>query len=134
MAYNENLAERIRSSFRRRRRTFEEKAMMGGLCFMVDDKMCVGVADDRLMVRLDPAIKADAMKRAGCGPMAFTGRPLKAFVFVSPEGWEAGDGLDYWLSLALEFNPRAKSSKKKPAKTGAVAPGRKYRAPRRGSA
>lgn len=133
MAYNENLAERIRGSFRRRRRIFVEKQMMGGLCYMVDDKMCVGVTDDRLMVRLDPAIKADAMKRAGCGPMAFTGRPLKAFVFVSPDGWEAGDGLDYWLSLALDFNPRAKSSKKRPSTIGTAAPGRKYRTSRRGS-
>ncbi|HEY8994172.1 MAG TPA: TfoX/Sxy family protein [Lacunisphaera sp.] len=132
MAYNEDLAERIRRSFRRRRRTFVEKRMMGGLCYMVDDKMCVGVTDDRLMVRLDPAVKAEAMKRAGCGPMAFTGRPLKAFVFVSPDGWESGDGLDYWLSLALEFNPRAQSSKKRPAKTPAAAPGRKYRVSRHG--
>jgi TfoX/Sxy family transcriptional regulator of competence genes len=131
MAYNEDLAARIRASFRRRRRTFEEKQMMGGLCYMVDGKMCVGVSDDLLMVRLDPAIQADALKREGCARMDFTGRPMKAFVFVSPEGWEGGDGLDYWISLALEFNPRAKSSKKRPPKAGTSAPGRKYRTPRR---
>lgn len=130
MAYNENLAERIRASFRRRRRVFEEKQMMGGLCFMVAEKMCVGVSADRLMVRLDPAIKADALKREGCAQMDFTGRPMKAFVFVSPEGWEAGDGLDYWLSLALEFNPRAKSAKRRATKSGGGAVGRKYRTTR----
>jgi TfoX/Sxy family transcriptional regulator of competence genes len=128
VAYNEDLAERIRAGFRRRRRTFEEKRMMGGLCYMVDDKMCVGVIDDRLMARIDPAVKAAAMKRPGCGPMAFTGRPLKAFVFVTPDGWESGDGLDYWLALALDFNPRVQSSKKRTPKTVDRAPGRKYRA------
>jgi hypothetical protein len=62
--------------------------------------------------------------------MDFTGRPMKAFVFVSPEGWEAGDGLDYWISLALEFNPKAKASRKRPAKIKRGAPGRKYRTSR----
>ena len=86
MAYDEGLAERVREGFQSRGVLFEEKRMMGGLCFMVNDKMCVGVIDDRLMVRLDPAIEADALKRQGCVPMDFTGRPMRGFVFVEAEG------------------------------------------------
>lgn len=80
---------------------------------MVHDKMCVGVTDDRLMVRLDPASVPAALRRRGCTPMTFTGRPLRSFVFVLPEGWTAPKDLEAWLGQALEFNPRAKSSKKK---------------------
>jgi len=115
MAYNEYLAERVRAYFSRRRLSVEEKRMMGGLCFMVRDKMCVGVdKDDRLMVRLDPAIEAEALRRPGAAPMDFTGRPLRGYVFVSAEGWEKSADLHAWLALALDFNPRAKAAKKKP--------------------
>lgn len=80
---------------------------------MVDDKMCVGVIQNELMARIDPAEYAQALKRAGCREMNFTGKPMKGFVFVDPDGTDADDDLDYWAELALEFNPRAVSSKKK---------------------
>ncbi len=113
MAYDEQLAERVRRSFKKARARFEEKRMMGGLCFMVDGKMCVGVEKARLMVRLDPAGYDDALKRKGCVPMDFTGRPMRGFVFVQPEGWATDAELETWLQLALEYNPKAKSSKSK---------------------
>ncbi|HWA24806.1 MAG TPA: TfoX/Sxy family protein [Lacunisphaera sp.] len=113
MAYNEYLAERVRAELKRHRVPLEEKAMMGGLCFMVRGKMCVGVDKDRLMVRLDPAVEAEALARPGAAPMDFTGRPLRGFVFVSAEGWERTADLAAWLALALDYNPRAKASKKK---------------------
>jgi TfoX/Sxy family transcriptional regulator of competence genes len=120
MAYNEQLAERIRRSFRRQSVSFEEKRMMGGLCFMVNGKMCVGVDKDRLMARIDPAVYETVLHRNGCGPMDITGRPLRGFVFVEPAAIAADSDLAEWLKLALEFNPRAKSSKsvsKAPIKT-----------------
>jgi TfoX/Sxy family transcriptional regulator of competence genes len=116
MAYNEQLAARIRDYLTALRLPVEEKRMMGGLCFMVRDKMCVGVTDDRLMVRLDPETMSEALARRGCTPMDFTGRALRSFVFVSPEGWTAKKDFDGWLTRALEFNPRAKSSKKRAKK------------------
>jgi hypothetical protein len=79
--------------------------------------MCVGVEKERLMVRLDPDIYDDALGRRGCAPMDFTGRPMRGFVFVDQEGIDTAPDLAYWLDLALDFNPRAvssKSSKKKP--------------------
>jgi TfoX/Sxy family transcriptional regulator of competence genes len=120
MAYNEKLAERIRDYLSARRLPTEEKRMMGGLCFMVRDKMCVGVDKDRMMVRIDPTTMAEALARRGCTPMDFTGRPLKSFVFVSRDGWESAADFNTWLALALEFNPRAKSSKKSSKKATAV--------------
>jgi hypothetical protein len=107
----------VRRIFNQRNVAFEEKRMMGGLCFMVDGKMCIGVEKERLMVRLDPDIYDDALGRRGCAPMDFTGRPMRGFVFVSEEGMDTEHDLTYWLDLALDFNPRAvssKSSKKKP--------------------
>ena len=87
--------------------------MMGGLCFLVDDKMCVGVEKERLMVRLDPEIYEQVLKRKGCVPMDFTGRPTRGFVFVKADGYSADGDLAMWLDLALKFNLRAKSSKKR---------------------
>jgi TfoX/Sxy family transcriptional regulator of competence genes len=115
MPYDTILADRVTDVFTARRVPFETKAMMGGLCFMVRGKMCVGVTKDRLMVRLDPAVEAAALARPGCQPMDFTGRPMKGYVFVRPEGCETEAQLRHWLDLALDFNPRAKASKKRRA-------------------
>jgi len=113
MAYDEYLADRVRASLSRRAIPFDEKRMMGGLCFMVAGKMCLGIVDCRLMVRLDPEIYDGALRKPGCAPMDFTGRPMRGFVFVWPEGHETNSQFESWVQLALEFNPRAKSSKTK---------------------
>jgi TfoX/Sxy family transcriptional regulator of competence genes len=113
MAYDEQLAVRVRRGFGRRKVPFEEKRMMGGLCFLVDAKMCVGVEKNRLMARLDPEIYDAALRRKGCVPMDFTGRPMRGFEFVNPTGLATDSELDDWLKLALEFNPKAKASRKK---------------------
>jgi hypothetical protein len=113
MAYDEQLAERVRHGFGQRKVRFEEKRMMGGLCFMVKSKMCVGVSKDRLMARIDPETYDAALRRKGCVPMDFTGRPMRGFVFVNPAGLATDGELDGWLKLALDFNPRATSSKKR---------------------
>ena len=115
MAYDEQLAGRIRRGFTQAQARFEEKRMMGGLCFLVGGKMCVGVDQSRLMARIDPEIYESALRRKGCVPMDFTGRPMRGFVFVHPAGLATDDELAGWLKLALEFNPKAKASKKKPA-------------------
>ncbi len=115
MAYDEQLAARVRSGFSTARVRFEEKRMMGGLCFLVDGKMCVGVEKNRLMARINPEVYDAALRRKGCVPMDFTGRPMRGFVFVNPAGLGTDGELSDWLKLALEFNPKAKSSKKKAA-------------------
>jgi TfoX/Sxy family transcriptional regulator of competence genes len=113
MAYDDHLADRIRRMFKEQRITYEDKKMMGGICFLVNDKMCLGVVKDNLMARIDPEVMDEALSKNGCREMDFTGRPMKGFVFVGPEGIDMDQDLEYWMELAMEYNPRAKSSKKK---------------------
>lgn len=113
MAYDEHLAERVRHAFKDHHTIFEEKKMMGGLCFMVNDKMCAGVVKNELMARVDPQVYDDVLNNRGSREMDFTGRAMRGFLFISPEGVDLDEDLNYWIGLCLEFNPRAKSSKKK---------------------
>ncbi len=111
MAYDEKLAARVRSLLSGQR-TVVEKKMMGGLTFMVNDKMCVGILNDDVMARIDPDIHETALSKKGCREMDFTGRPMKGFVFVGPEGTSSKKDLEYWIGLAVEFNKKAKPSRK----------------------
>ena len=113
MAFDELLADRIQHNLKQNNIPFEAKKMMGGLCYLVNEKMCIGVIKNRLMARIDPEIYEIALTKKGCREMDFTGRPMKGYVFVEPEGIDMDSDLDYWIKLALDFNPKAKSSKKK---------------------
>jgi TfoX/Sxy family transcriptional regulator of competence genes len=112
MAYDEKLAGRVRKALSKSTRIVERR-MMGGLTFMVNGKMCVGVLKDDLMVRLDPVVYDSALKRQSCREMNFTGKPTKGFVFVGPKGTNNKQNLGYWVGLALDFNKNAKASKKR---------------------
>lgn len=112
MAYNEFLADRVREAVAHQS-TLEEKKMMGGVCFLVDGKMLAGIVKDDLMVRLDPARQEEALQKPGCREMDFTKRPMSGFVFVDSTGLASDEDLAYWIDLALEFNPKAKRTKKK---------------------
>jgi TfoX/Sxy family transcriptional regulator of competence genes len=116
MAYNEKLADRVREIISLTHKNITEKKMFGGLCFMVNDKMCVGVESERLMVRLDPARYEEVMEKDGCRPMDFTGKVMKGYVFVDIDSLNTKKKLEYWMGLALEYNKTAKSSKKKKSK------------------
>lgn len=113
MAYDEFLADRIRTILREKQVLVDEKKMMGGLSFMVDNKMCVGIVQDNLMARIDPDIYDYALTKKGCKEMDFTGRTMKGFVFVEPEGIDMDKDLEYWIKLCIDYNPKAKSSKNK---------------------
>jgi TfoX/Sxy family transcriptional regulator of competence genes len=116
MAYDEHLAERISKVLNEKKVRFEAKRMMGGLCYMIKDKMTVGIIHHSLMVRIDPLVYESALKKNGCRPMNFTGKTLKGFVLIDPVGIDMDHDLDSWIQLSLDFNPKAKSSKKKSAK------------------
>jgi TfoX/Sxy family transcriptional regulator of competence genes len=112
MAYNERLADRTREIISLTHKNVEEKKMFGGLCFMVNDKMCVGVEKERLMVRLNPDLFEEVMEKEGCKPMDFTGKIMKGYVFVDIEALNTKKKLEYWIKLALAYNKIAKASKK----------------------
>lgn len=110
MAYDEKLARRIRRLLSRHPGV-QEKKMMGGLTFMVNGKMCVGILHEDLMARIGPDAYGDALTRKGCREMDFNGKPMKGFVFIGPEGTTTGRDLGSWVRLALAFNKKAKRSK-----------------------
>jgi len=112
MAYDEKLADRIREKLSALRNV-EEKKMMGGLTFMYNNKMCVGIIKDELMCRIDPEFHEKAIKKPGCRTMDFTNRPMIGYVLINQDGIKSKIDFDYWIDLALEFNKHAKSSKKK---------------------
>lgn len=112
MAYDEYLEERISQFFDSRNAPFIAKKMMGGLCFMVDDKMCCGIVNNQLMARIDPEIYQECLEMEGVNDMNFTGRPMKGYLFIDPDAIDEDEQLDYWLDKCLEFNPKAKSSKR----------------------
>lgn len=112
MAYNEDLANRIRERLVELP-NIAEKEMMGGLTFMYNDKMCVGIIKDELMCRIDPNFHETAVEKLGCRTMDFTKRPMKGYVMIDELGMSSKKDFDYWIDLALDFNSKAKSSKKK---------------------
>ena len=116
MAYDEHLAERISSVLKEKKVRFEAKNMMGGLCYMIKDKMAVGIIKDSLMIRIDPELYESSLKKKGVRPMDFTGKVLKVFLLVDRIAIDMQKDLEHWIQLCLDFNPKAKSSKK-PAQT-----------------
>jgi TfoX/Sxy family transcriptional regulator of competence genes len=112
MAYSEKLANRIRERLATLS-NMEEKEMMGGLTFMYNDKMCLGIIKDELMCRIDPDLHETAILKTGCRTMDFTKRPMKGYVMVNESGLKTQKDFDYWINLALDFNKKAKSSRKR---------------------
>jgi TfoX/Sxy family transcriptional regulator of competence genes len=79
---------------------------------MVDGKICVTVGKKGLMCRIDPAVHDSAIEREGCRTMVMNGRSYRGYVRIDPVVLETKRALDYWVELALDFNARAKSSRK----------------------
>lgn len=119
MAYDEQLAQRIRLGLARHGAEFTSKDMMGGHLFLVDGKMLCGIhidkryGDSLLMVRIGEESYITELERPECLPMDFTGRPMKGYIYVIPEGFARDKDLDHWIRLALAFNPRAQASRTK---------------------
>jgi len=102
MAYDEALAERIRTMLGELEGTTEKK-MFGGIAFMLNGNMCCGVVKEDLMVRLAPERSEKALELPHARPMDFTGRPMKGFVFVGPAGIATDEGLQDWVKSGVEF-------------------------------
>ncbi len=102
MAYSESLAERIRRAFGRRR-GIEEKKMFGGVCFLLNGNMLVGVWKDSLIARLGPDQGDEALLEPHVRKMDITGKPMKGWIMVKPEGIEHDDQLNDWIRRAEEF-------------------------------
>lgn len=113
MAYDEFLADRIRTQLNGMSVFYDEKKMFGGITFMVDEKMCVGIVKEDLMIRIDPLEEETLKAIDGVREMDFNGRPMKGFLYVEPEAIDHDEELLYFITKALEYNPKAPKSVKK---------------------
>ena len=112
MAYNEKLADRIREALADLPKV-EEKKMFRGVTFMVNGKMCVSVSGENLMVRFDPAFQNELAEKNGFEEMKMKDRIYKGYGYIHPEAIKTKKDFDYWVKLALDFNSKAKPSKKR---------------------
>jgi hypothetical protein len=102
MAYDEGLAERLREQFQHREDA-DEKKMFGGLCFLLSRHMCCGIVGDQLMARVGPGNYESCLQRSHASEMDFTGRAMKGFIYVAPEGIESDADLAHWVSICSQF-------------------------------
>jgi TfoX/Sxy family transcriptional regulator of competence genes len=102
MAFSEELAERIRRRLARRKGV-EEKRMFGGVGFLLHGNLLVGVWKDSLIVRLGPEEGEEALKEPHVSEFDITGRAMKGWVLVAPEGVEEDDQLKDWIERATRF-------------------------------
>ncbi len=117
MAFDEQLAKRLRA-FCSRRQGFSEKKMFGGLAFMLHGNMCFGVIGTDVMVRIGPDAYEDALKEPGVRAMDFTGRPMRGMVYVAGHAIAEPGSLDHWLRRGVDSPPRClPSSVRKAART-----------------
>src|SRR5688572_6631247 len=113
MAYDIALSDRIREGLVHLDGQVEEKRMFGGICFMLNGKMCVGVLKDEMMCRIGPDEYEQALGQPGCREMRFTGRPMKGYVFVSSDAAATKKELQKWLDLCIAYNADARQSPRK---------------------
>jgi TfoX/Sxy family transcriptional regulator of competence genes len=102
MAFSESLALRIRERLARRKQ-IEEKKMFGGLAFLLNGNMCVGVHKDSLIVRIDPEQTDAALDEPHVRVFDVGGRAMKGWVLVDPEGVERDEELHDWIERAMKF-------------------------------
>ena len=102
MPYDETLARRVQRILARQPGVVEKK-MFGGLAFMLNGNMAVGIHRDKLMVRVGPAGYEEALSRPNCYPTDITGRPMRGFVMVDPEGIDGDRQLADWVQRGVDF-------------------------------
>jgi len=110
---NQITGERIANLLSANGVAFEQKKMFGGLCFMVDDKMLMGTYKGGVMARVDPAEADSLIERSGASQMIHGGKPMVGYLFIEPEGYETDSQMSFWMEKCLDYNPKAKASKKK---------------------
>lgn len=102
MAYDEQLAERIRATLADTAGIGERK-MFGGIAFLHHGNMVCGVVAETLMLRLGPERAEAALDEPHVRPMDFTGRPMRGMVYVDPPGFATDEALAEWVGRAMDF-------------------------------
>lgn len=115
MAFDELLANKVREALVNQEDVVEKK-MFQGLCFMVNDKMCICVRDQELMCRIDPEKVEKELEKGNSREMVHNGKAMKGYIFVDENGYNNHKNFKRLIDLCLEFNKVAKASKKKKPK------------------
>jgi len=101
MAYNEKLAERIRTELSGV--PFVEKKMFGGVGFLIHGNMACGVHKQNMIVRVDPDKHTALLKKKGARVFDITGRPMKGWLMVDPDGCKTATQLSGWVKEGVKF-------------------------------
>ena len=107
----ESLAQRIRDALARKK-NIEVKKMFGGIGFLLNGNMLVGVWKNSLIVRVGPDVYDDALLESHVNEFAITGKPMKGWVLVEPEGVEDDKKLKNWIQQAVKFVGKLAAKKK----------------------
>ncbi len=102
MAYDEGLAQRIRELLTDRPELVEKK-MFGGIGFMLQGNMACGINKEDLIIRVGPEAYDKAVIHPHTRPFDITGRPMKGWIMVKPEGYATDDALKAWVDQGIEF-------------------------------
>jgi TfoX/Sxy family transcriptional regulator of competence genes len=116
MAYSEKIAIRIREALIDTKNLVEKK-MFGGIAFMVDGKMCVGVDKDDIMLRCQLEMTDELLSKKGARPFDLTGKSMKGWLLVDNDGTKSKKDFDWWIKTALEANKKATVPKKEKVKS-----------------
>ena len=102
MTFDEGLATRLRDILREHS-DVDEKKMFGGYGLMLRGNLCCGVLHDELIVRVGPDQYEGALVRSHAKKFDFTGRPMKGWILIEPEGFESDEDLSTWVQMAVDF-------------------------------
>ena len=102
MPFSQSLADRLRQAFGPGRGLVEKK-MFGGLCFMLEGHMLVGIWKASLIVRVGPDQAAEALKQEHVREFDLTRRPMTGWVLVDPDGLDTDEQLNAWIEKAMRF-------------------------------
>lgn len=103
MSFDEGLAERIRAALESLGHKSEEKRMFGGIAWLFDGAMGIGIAKNKFMVRVGPAAYEAALSKPHVKTMDFTGRALRGYVYVDDEGLASDHALCEWVNVGATF-------------------------------
>jgi TfoX/Sxy family transcriptional regulator of competence genes len=102
MAFDSNLAERIRKQLAQQK-GLTEKKMFGGIGFLLNGNMCCGVLGAEVIIRLDPEQTDKALTNKHTRIFDFSGRPMKGWIFVGTQAVETESDLKHWLQIGLKY-------------------------------
>lgn len=102
MPFDDKLANRVRKILEKTE-GLSEKKMFGGICFLVNGNMALGLVNNDLMIRVKPDDSEKLLSSPHVRKMDFTGRPLKGYLYIGAKGTESDKDLRKWVMKGIEF-------------------------------